>query len=97
MQRTLISRLLTSGLLACALLTASCASFHPASSVALPRVEIPDAAMRTCRLHQLPSDPTIGDLEAGYVIRGSDLAACDLARQLAVDMLLDLRKAWARQ
>jgi hypothetical protein len=80
-----------SGLLGCAMLTASCASFRQISTAALPRVEVPEAARRTCRLHQLPPSPTLGDLEAGYVIRGSDLATCDLARQLAVDTLVDLQ------
>ncbi len=97
MQKTLRCRLLLSGLLACTMLTASCARSRQIWTAALPRVEVPDAARRACRLHQLPPNPTIGDLEAGYVIRGSDVAACYLARQLAVDTLLDLQKASAQR
>jgi hypothetical protein len=45
----------------------------------------------------LPPQPTIADLEIGYIRRGADLAACDLARQLAVDTLLDQQQALKRR
>lgn len=71
-------------LLVCGVLMASCAGSHPNSTVVGPRIEIPTAAARPCRLHRLPAAPTVADLEIGYAMRGADLVACDGARQIAV-------------
>lgn len=69
--------------LACALLTASCAS-RPLNWPAAPRVEMPAEAARPCGLHILPANPTQADLEIGYATRGAQIVACDAARRLAV-------------
>lgn len=45
---------------------------------------MPGAATRTCSLYVLPAQPSEADLDLGYVTRGADLVACDLARRLAV-------------
>jgi hypothetical protein len=37
--------------------------------------------------------PTVSDLEAGYMIRGRQIADCDAARQLAVETLFAERAA----
>lgn len=84
-------------LTACALMTASCASFRP-SPVAPPRLTLPTEADKPCSLHVLPDDPTQADLEAGYMIRGEQIALCEARRLLAVDTLKaerDLIDAWA--
>ena len=57
---------------------------------------LPEAATRPCALARLPDVPTMADLEVGYMTRGSDLLACDAARQLAVDTLLAERALQAR-
>ena len=44
--------------------------------------------MRSCSLATLPAEPTMGDLEAGYVLRGAQIVACDGARRLAVETLI---------
>jgi len=36
----------------------------------------------------LPAEPTAGDLDAAYVLRGAQIVACDAARRLAVETLL---------
>lgn len=56
-----------------------------ASMVAVPRIEMPEAAKRPCHLRRLPPSPTTADLEVGFAMRGADLAACELARKLAVE------------
>jgi len=33
----------------------------------------------------LPPQPTLSDLEIGYVTRGAQIVACDAARRLAVE------------
>ena len=76
-------RLIPPALLACATLTASCASWPQASSIA-PRVEMPAEAARACGLYVLPETPTLSDLEVGYLTRGAQIVACDAARALAV-------------
>ena len=43
---------------------------------------------RPCALAVLPAEPTTGDLEAAYVLRGAQIVACDGARRLAVETLL---------
>jgi hypothetical protein len=50
-------------------------------------------ASRPCELHRLPDVPTLGDLEAGYMTRGRQIADCDAARRLAVETLLAERAA----
>ena len=50
-------------------------------------------ASRPCELHRLPQAPTLGDLEAGYMIRGRQIADCEVARRLAVETLLAERTA----
>ncbi|WGM30409.1 hypothetical protein KKHFBJBL_00632 [Brevundimonas sp. NIBR11] len=80
-------------LIACALMTANCAGSPPTSSAALPRLTLPTRASRPCELHRLPEGPTLGDLEAGYMTRGRQIADCDTARRLAVETLLAERAA----
>lgn len=50
-------------------------------------------AIRPCELHRLPDGSTLGDLEAGYMIRGRQIADCDMARRLAVETLSAERAA----
>ncbi len=50
-------------------------------------------ASRPCELHRLSEAPTLGDLEAGYMTRGRQIADCDAARRLAVETLLAERAA----
>ena len=83
-------------LLACAIMTASCATSRP-EPVRPPRLTLPDAATQPCALPKLPAEPTIADLEAGYMARGAALVVCDGARRLAVDTLTSeraLQDAW---
>jgi len=68
-------------------MTASCAASLPPSAAA-PRLTLPEAAARPCRLDRLPDASTEGDLEVAYVARGAALVACDAARSLAVETLL---------
>lgn len=70
-------------LLACALMTSSCAT--PPLSPAAPRLAMPQEARRPCELHRLPEHATQADLEIGYATRGAQIVACDAARRLAVD------------
>lgn len=79
--------------IACALMIASCAASPPVSSVAPPRLTLPETAIRPCELHRLPEAPTLGDLEAGYMVRGRQIADCDTARRLAVETLTAERAA----
>ena len=90
---TLLFRCLPIALIACATMTASCAGSRPTSSVAPPRLSLPAMASRPCELHRLPAAPTLGDLEAGYMTRGRQIADCDAARRIAVDTLLAERRA----
>jgi hypothetical protein len=69
-------------------MTASCAGLRLTSAVAPPRLSLPTAAARPCDLARLPDQPTIGDLEAAYALRGAHLLACDAARRLAVETLV---------
>ena len=80
-------------LLACATMPVSCAGSRPTSSVAPPRLTLPEMSGRPCELHRLPAAPTLGDLEAGYMTRGRQIAACDAARRLAVETLRAERAA----
>jgi hypothetical protein len=45
---------------------------------------MPAEAARPCSLYLLPAKPTQADLEIGYATRGSQIVACDAARELAV-------------
>ena len=73
--------------LACTLMMASCAASQPTSPVAPPRLSLPDAATRPCALATLPASPTQADLEAAYMIRGSQIIACDAARRLLLETI----------
>ena len=87
------------GLTACVLMTANCAASRPSSPVAPPRLILAEAATQPCELAMLPERPTAADLEAAYVRRGAQVAACDAARRLAVETLKaerDLIDAWAQ-
>ncbi len=75
------------GLIAFALMTANCAGSRPISTVASPRLTLPEAATRACALATLPEAPSLADLEAAYLTRGAQLVACDGARRLAVETL----------
>ena len=68
-------------------MTASCAASLPPSATP-PRLSLPEAATRPCRLDRLPDAPTEGDLEVAYVARGAALIVCDSARSVAVETLL---------
>ena len=73
--------------LSCAGLTAGCATRPPASPAALPQLTPPAAATAPCEAYVLPPDATRADLDAGYVRRGAQIAACDAARRLALETL----------
>lgn len=82
---------LTSGLIACAALTASCAS-RPASAPP-PLLTLPDVARQACTLPVLPESPTQADLDATYLARGQAVAVCDGRRDLAVQAFDAQQKA----
>jgi len=74
-------------LLACAMLTSSCATFVPASAPTRPpQREMPAQATTPCALPRLPDQATAAELESAFTARGVALLACDAARQLAVDV-----------
>lgn len=73
--------------LVCASMIAGCA-ISPPPSVPPPRLNLPEAATRPCRLDRLPEPATQADLEASYARRGEALVLCDAARTLAVESLL---------
>ncbi len=86
-------------LAACVTMTASCAASRLPSPVAPPRLTLAESVRQPCELARLPARPTAADLEAAYVRRGAQLAACDAARRLAVETLEAERlliEAWAR-
>ena len=76
------------GLTVCVLMTANCAGSRPISTVAPPRLSLPEAAARPCALATLPEAPSQADLEAAYLLRGAQIVACDGARRLAVETLI---------
>lgn len=80
-------------LVVCTILTAACAGSPRTSKVAPPRLILPIEATRPCTLATLPAEPTLGDLEAAYAMRGAQIVACDAARRLAVDTLAAERAA----
>lgn len=45
----------------------------------------------------LPDRPTWADLESAYMLRGRQLAECDLARRLAAEMATAARKDLIRR
>lgn len=75
---------LLSALLGFTMLTAGCAK-PPQVSQAVPRLVLAAEAKAPCALHTLPLEPTLADLEIGYVTRGAQIVACDAARRLAVE------------
>ena len=81
-----------SGLIACGLMIANCASSPPISRVAPPRLILAEAATRSCALANLPEAPVQTDLEAAYLQRGAQIVACDSARRLAVETLMAERE-----
>jgi len=80
------------GLIACVLMTVNCAGSRPISTVAPPRLVLPEAATRPCALAILPEAPVLADLEAAYLTRGAQIVACDGARRLAVETLTAERR-----
>lgn len=61
---------------------------------------MPTAAEEPCALYTLPPNPTLADLEAGYIIRGGQVINCDAKRRLAVDKdaaEADLQDRWREQ
>lgn len=70
-------------LIACALMTASCAGFAPPLPAAPPQLQTPPAAAAPCPIYLLPDLPTQADLEVGYATRGAQLVGCDGLRDLA--------------
>lgn len=66
---------------------ASCAGSPPLSTVAPPRLDLPETVRRSCALSTLPPEPTRADLEIAYATRGAQIVACDGARRLAVETL----------
>lgn len=73
---------LTSGLIACVMLTGGCATQVPASA---PLLTLPDIARERCGVAVLPANPTQSDLDAAYAVRGSQVAVCEGKRALAVE------------
>jgi hypothetical protein len=69
-------------------MTASCAASRPISPAAPPRLDLPEAAARSCSLATLPPTPTQADLETAYAERGAQIVTCDAARRLAIDVLI---------
>ena len=80
----------------CALATSGCATFTPPPVQDLPKVPLPLAATRACPVYRLPPNPTQADFEAGYEIRGLQIAECDSRRRLAVDTVIDQQLQNAR-
>ena len=74
---------LTSGLIACVLMTSGCLTASPASPPP-PLLTLPAEARKPCVLPVLPESPTEADLEAAYMARGQNLALCNGWRDLAV-------------
>jgi len=72
--------------LVCATMIASCAGSPPLSARP-PRLALPPAATRPCRLDRLDDAPTLAEMEASYMARGLELAECEAARRLAVETL----------
>jgi len=69
-------------------MTANCAGSPLISTVAPPRLVLPEVATRPCALATLPEAPSLADLEAAYLTRGAQILACDGARRLAVETLM---------
>jgi len=86
-------RLIPIALIACASMTAACASWRPAPAPVQPPPPLPEAATRACPIATLAEAPTWADLEAAYILRGRQLVECDLARRLAVETLVAMGAA----
>lgn len=80
-------RWMLTAFLSCTGLTAGCATPPPALPVALPQLTPPPAATAPCEVYVLPPAATRADLDAGYVRRGAQIAACDAARRMALETL----------
>lgn len=78
----------TAALIVCTAMTTNCAASPPISPAAPAWLVLPEAAKRPCALAVLPAEPTAGDLDAAYVLRGAQIVACDAARRLVVETLL---------
>jgi hypothetical protein len=91
-------RLLTLTVLsACASLASGCATFmRPPAPPTAPKVDLPQAATQRCPVYRLPANPTMADLEAGFNIRGLQIAECDSRRQLAVNTVIEQQLQNAR-
>ncbi|SFS75856.1 hypothetical protein SAMN05192570_2370 [Brevundimonas viscosa] len=83
---TPINPWIPTGSVALLIMIASCAASPPTSATP-PRIALPTEATTPCRLDRLPDQPTLADLEAGYVARGAGIVACDAARRMAVETL----------
>ena len=75
----------------CASMIASCAK-APLARVAPPSLNLPDEVTRPCEMAVLGDAPTLADLETAYMQRGLQIRACDVARALAVEVLLSERR-----
>ena len=81
------NRSILTALTACVMLTTACARPVPPSAIPrAPQREMPATARQACALPLLPATATWADLEEVVVARGAALIACDVARQLAVDV-----------
>lgn len=83
---TPINPWIRTGSVASLIMISGCAASPPRSAPP-PRLALPVEATTPCRLDRLPERPTLADLEASYMARGTDLVACDAARRLAVETL----------
>lgn len=87
---TPLLHLIRLALLASLSMIASCAVSRPMSA-APPRLNLPTAAATPCVLPVLPEAPSRADLDVAYADRGGRLLACESARRLAVETLLEER------
>lgn len=69
-------------LIACAALTTACVHTPPVQPHP-PRLTLPPD--KPCEVHILPEQPTLGDLEAGYIIRGSQIVTCEAWGRLILE------------
>lgn len=76
---------------ALALMTAACASVQPHFEDVRAQLPIPIEVERPCTLERMGEGGDIAALETAYMRRGEALLACNNARQLALDLLLEER------
>lgn len=65
-----------------------------------PQVVLPAEVTTPCQIARLGATATLADLEQAYMQRGAQLAACDAARALALEVIMTerrMRTDWARQ